>query len=163
MSSFFFRFNGIENGCSNKQIGKSADNQAEGTDVLLLHTPDLFSVEAASSCSTRPSYFRRPPEAQQGGTLRSLAQWLVFYIMLLFSIIIDMPSIEPVKNRCFISISLHQPVTKKQILNTKFLCLLFCFCHNSKREKTRLFFFQITAKTKKCTQKFSIWILVTGT
>ena len=58
MSSLFLGFNGIKNGCSDKQIGKSADDKAEGTDVLFLHTPALLLF---SRCRLyQPSYFRRP-------------------------------------------------------------------------------------------------------
>lgn len=39
MSFFFFGFNGIKNCRANQQISEGADNKAEGTNVLLLHTP----------------------------------------------------------------------------------------------------------------------------
>ena len=38
MSSFFFGFDSIKNGCPNQEISESADNKAEGSNVLLLHT-----------------------------------------------------------------------------------------------------------------------------
>ena len=48
LSLFLLRFNDVKNGCPDEKVGEGGHNEAEGSNVLLLHS----TVEAPASASS---------------------------------------------------------------------------------------------------------------